>query len=60
MRMTFRNAGGVAHAAPHPHKKTHRLEAFERWTDVLTVALVAGLGAAMVIGLLTSTGSVYW
>ncbi len=60
MRMTPRNAASVAHAAPHPHKKGHKLEAFERWTDVLTVALVAGLGAAMVIGLLTSTGSVYW
>ncbi len=60
MRMTFKNASGLARGAPHAHKKDHKLESFERWTDVLIVALVAGLGAAMVIGLLTSTGSVYW
>ena len=60
MRMTFRNAGGLAHRAPHGHRKGRKLEGFEQWVDVLILALVAGLGAAIVIGLLTSTGSVYW
>jgi hypothetical protein len=44
---------------PH-HKNRHLLERFEGATDLLVVAIIIALGAAMLIGLLTADGKVSW
>ena len=41
-------------------KNKHRLERFEGAADLMTVGLIIALGAAMVVGLLTASGSVTW
>lgn len=42
------------------HKNRHLLERFEGYTDLLVVALIVLLGAAMLIGLLTANAKVTW
>jgi hypothetical protein len=41
-------------------KHKNRLVGFESATDLMTVGLIIALGLAMVIGLLTASGSVTW
>lgn len=41
-------------------KHKNRLAGFESATDLMTVGLIIALGLAMVIGLLTASGSVTW
>jgi hypothetical protein len=41
-------------------KHKNRLQGFENATDLMTVGLIIALGLAMVIGLLTASGSVTW
>ena len=41
-------------------KHKDRLAGFESATDLMTVGLIIALGLAMVIGLLTASGSVTW
>lgn len=41
-------------------KRPNRIQGFENAADLLTVGLIIALGAAMVIGLLTASGSVTW
>ena len=41
-------------------KNRHLLENFEGAADLMTVGLIIALGAAMVVGLLTASGSVTW
>ena len=40
--------------------KRNRLEGFESATDVMTIGAIIALGLAMVVGLLTASGSVTW
>jgi len=45
----------------HPHHPRHLLERFEGYTDLLVVALVVVLAAAMVYGLMTAgSGAPSW
>jgi hypothetical protein len=44
----------------HRHKNRHLLERFEGYADLIVVALIIALGAAMLIGLLTANGKVTW
>jgi hypothetical protein len=41
-------------------KRKDRLVGFENATDLLTIGLIVALGLAMVIGLITASGSVTW
>ena len=41
-------------------KHKNRLVGFENATDLLTIGLIVALGLAMVIGLVTASGSVTW
>jgi hypothetical protein len=41
-------------------KRPNRLQSFENAADLLTVGLIIALGLAMVIGLVTASGSVTW
>lgn len=43
----------------HPHRNRHRLEKFEGFADILVVVMVAVLGIAMVVGLLTASGNIH-
>jgi len=40
--------------------KRSKLEGFESAADLATVGLIIALGLAMVVGLLTASGSVTW
>jgi hypothetical protein len=44
---------------PH-HVNHHRLEKFEGGADIAMIAMVIVLGLAMVVGLLTASGSVHF
>lgn len=46
-----------AHVA---HRKGHLLERFEGATDMLIVGIIIALGAAMLVGLITASGSAPW
>ncbi len=41
-------------------KRPNRLQGFENATDLMTIGLIIALGAAMIIGLITASGSVTW
>lgn len=40
--------------------KRNRLQGFENATDAMTIGAIVALGLAMVVGLLTASGSVTW
>lgn len=46
-----------AHAT---HRKGHLTQRFEGATDMLIVGIIIALGAAMLVGLITASGSAPW
>ena len=44
----------------HHHHHPKRIERFEGLTDYLTIAIVAVLGIALVVGFFTATGDAPW
>lgn len=42
------------------HSRRDRLQKVEGFADLLTLGLIVALGIAMVIGLITASGSVTW
>ena len=51
----------MAQQLQHPaHPRRHRLQKIEGIADLLTLGLIVALGIAMVVGLVTASGSVTW
>ena len=48
------------HAPPEVPRNRHRSEKFEGAADLLVVGIVILLGLAMIIGLLTASGTTNW
>ena len=56
-----RGAPAAAHdAGEHHHHRPKRIERFEGLTDYLTLAIVAALGIALVVGFFTASGDAPW
>lgn len=51
----------MAQELGHPHhQRRDRFQKVEGFADLLTLGLIVALGIAMVIGLVTASGSVTW
>jgi hypothetical protein len=44
----------------HVHRNKHRLQKFEGMADMATLAVIVVLGIAMLVGLITASGTVTW